>query len=101
MDLYTRQSVITVPNIQSAAPLSIRLRSPDICKASKSIDVVTSPRDEVHALPAFLHEKIQPSRENDFRFVGRGASGFKGIDEEFGPKPVCLSNFRIWRRYMW
>jgi hypothetical protein len=52
------------------------------------IDVGTSPREELDALPEFLREKVQASQEYGVRFLGLGGSEHESVGGEFDPNDV-------------
>ena len=52
------------------------------------IDVGTSPREELDALPEFPREKVQASQEYGARFLGLGGSEHESVGGEFDPNDV-------------
>jgi hypothetical protein len=52
------------------------------------IDVGTSPREELDALPEFLREKVQASQEYGVRVLGLDGSEHESVGGEFDPNDV-------------
>lgn len=71
----------TIALIQSASPLPKGLEAPDMSNLPKFIDVNESDRDELDTLPDFLRDKVQSSEEYGVRFLGKGMSEEKSLED--------------------